>query len=53
MRIDEAVPVAVLGAAPYERSRSRSDADLADRMLSAMRHAFGGHLEKSAARPGL
>ena len=44
--IDEAVPTHVLSAALYERFSSRGEADFANRVLSAMRHAFGGHLEK-------
>jgi 6-phosphogluconate dehydrogenase len=48
--IDEAVPASVLSAALYERFSSRGDADFADRVLSAMRHEFGGHLEKAAAK---
>ena len=47
--IDEAVPVPVLSAALYERFSSRGEADFADRMLSAMRYEFGGHLEKPSA----
>ena len=47
--IDEAVPVPVLSAALYERFTSRGEADFADRVLSAMRYKFGGHLEKSVA----
>ena len=46
--IDEAVPAHVLTAALYERFSSRGDADFADKLLSAMRYEFGGHLEKSA-----
>jgi 6-phosphogluconate dehydrogenase len=46
--IDEAVPVPVLSAALYERFSSRGEADFADKLLSAMRYEFGGHLEKSA-----
>ncbi|SER58216.1 6-phosphogluconate dehydrogenase [Nitrosomonas sp. Nm51] len=44
--IDEAVPVPVLSAALYERFSSRGDADFANKILSAMRHEFGGHIEK-------
>jgi 6-phosphogluconate dehydrogenase len=44
--IDEAVPVPVLSAALYQRFSSRGDADFQDRLLSAMRFQFGGHLEK-------
>jgi 6-phosphogluconate dehydrogenase len=46
--IDEAVPVPVLSAALYQRFSSRGEADFQDRVLSAMRYEFGGHLEKSA-----
>ena len=45
--IDESVPVPVLSAALYERFSSRGEAEFANRVLSAMRHAFGGHLEKT------
>jgi len=45
--IDEAVPVPVLSAALYERFASRGEADYQDRLLSAMRFGFGGHLEKA------
>lgn len=48
--IDEAVPVPVLSSALYERFSSRGEADFADKLLSAMRYEFGGHLEKSAER---
>jgi 6-phosphogluconate dehydrogenase len=44
--IDEGVPVPVLATALYERFASRGDADYQDRLLSAMRFGFGGHLEK-------
>jgi 6-phosphogluconate dehydrogenase len=47
--IDEAVPVPVLSAALYERFSSRGDADFPDKLLSAMRYEFGGHLEKPSA----
>jgi 6-phosphogluconate dehydrogenase len=50
--IDEAVPATVLSAALYERFSSRGDADFADKVLSAMRHEFGGHVEKAAAKQG-
>jgi len=46
--IDEAVPAPVLTAALYERFASRGESDFADRLLSAMRFEFGGHLEKHA-----
>ena len=45
--IDEAVPVPVLSTALYERFSSRGEADYQDRLLSAMRFGFGGHLEKA------
>ncbi len=48
--IDEAVPVPVLSAALYQRFTSRGESDYQDRLLSAMRFAFGGHLEKAAAK---
>jgi 6-phosphogluconate dehydrogenase len=44
--IDEGVPVPVLTAALYERFTSRGEADYQDKLLSAMRFGFGGHLEK-------
>ena len=46
--IDEAVPVPVLTTALYERFSSRGEADYANKLLSAMRYGFGGHLEKAA-----
>jgi 6-phosphogluconate dehydrogenase len=48
--IDEAVPVPVLSAALYQRFISRGEADYQDRLLSAMRYGFGGHLEKAAGK---
>jgi len=48
--IDEAVPAPVLTTALYERFSSRGDADFQNKLLSAMRYAFGGHLEKPAAK---
>ena len=44
--IDEAVPASVLSTALYERFSSRGEADFADKLLSAMRYEFGGHLER-------
>ena len=44
--IDEAAPVPVLSAALFERFSSRGEADFADKLLSAMRFEFGGHVEK-------
>ena len=46
--IDEGVPVPVLSSALYERFSSRGEADYQDKLLSAMRFQFGGHLEKPA-----
>src|ERR1043166_49583 len=46
--IDEGVPVPVLTTALYERFASRGEADYQDKLLSAMRFGFGGHLEKTA-----
>jgi 6-phosphogluconate dehydrogenase len=46
--IDEGVPAHVLTTALYERFSSRGEANFADKLLSAMRYEFGGHLEKSA-----
>ena len=45
--IDEAVPAHVLAAALMERFASRGEAEFQDRVLSAMRFAFGGHHEKA------
>jgi 6-phosphogluconate dehydrogenase len=45
--IDEAVLVPVLSTALYQRFSSRGDADYPDKLISAMRYQFGGHLEKS------
>jgi len=44
--IDEGVPVPVLSASLYERFSSRGRADLANKVLSAMRAGFGGHVER-------
>lgn len=49
--IDEAVPAPVLTTALYERFSSRGEADFANKLLSAMRYEFGGHLEKSGGKP--
>ena len=46
--VDEGVPAPVLTAALYERFSSRGEADFADRILSAMRREFGGHVERPA-----
>jgi 6-phosphogluconate dehydrogenase len=46
--IDEGVPTPILTAALYERFTSRGNAEFANKLLSAMRYEFGGHLEKAA-----
>ena len=48
--IDEAVPAPVLSSALYQRFTSRGEADYQDKLLSAMRFGFGGHLEKAAGK---
>ena len=48
--IDESVPAPVLSAALYQRFTSRGEADYQDKLLSAMRYGFGGHLEKVAGK---
>jgi 6-phosphogluconate dehydrogenase len=48
--IDEGVPVPVLTSALYERFTSRGEADYQDKLLSAMRFGFGGHLEKTGVK---
>jgi 6-phosphogluconate dehydrogenase len=48
--IDEGVPVPVLSSSLYERFSSRGEADYQNRLLSAMRYGFGGHLEKAAGK---
>ena len=48
--IDEGVPTPVLTTALYERFSSRGEADFSNKLLSAMRFEFGGHLEKPAAK---
>ena len=47
--VEESVPANVLATALFERFSSRGEADFADKMLSAMRFAFGGHLERKAS----
>ena len=46
--IDEGVPAPVISAALFARFASRGHSEYADRLLSAMRYEFGGHLEKPA-----
>ncbi len=48
--IDEGAPAPVLTTALYERFSSRGDADFQNKVLSAMRYQFGGHLEKPASK---
>jgi 6-phosphogluconate dehydrogenase len=50
--IDESVPAPVLSAALYGRFSSRGQGDFADKLLSAMRRAFGGHEESPAQHGG-
>ncbi|MGE5724007.1 MAG: 6-phosphogluconate dehydrogenase (decarboxylating), partial [Acidobacteriota bacterium] len=46
--IDESAPAPVLSTALFARFASRGEADFADKLLSAMRYQFGGHLERKA-----
>jgi 6-phosphogluconate dehydrogenase len=48
--IDEGVPVPVLSSALYERFSSRGESDYQDKLLSAMRYQFGGHVEKPSGK---
>jgi 6-phosphogluconate dehydrogenase len=48
--IDEGVPTPVLTASLYERFSSRGDGEFSNKLLSAMRYEFGGHLEKPAEK---
>lgn len=48
--IESSAPAPVLTAALYERFTSRGEADFADKLLSAMRFQFGGHLEKKTSQ---
>ena len=48
--IDEGVPVPVLSSALYQRFSSRGKADFPNKLLSALRHQFGGHVEKPAGK---
>jgi 6-phosphogluconate dehydrogenase len=50
--IEESVPAPVISAALYDRFSSRGEADFADKLLSAMRSEFGGHVEKPDAAAG-
>jgi len=46
--MEEAVPAAVLSASLFTRFRSRKDHTYAEKVLSAMRNKFGGHVERPA-----
>ena len=46
--MDEGVPAPVLTSALYTRFSSRGEGDFGDKILSAMRYAFGGHEEKKS-----
>jgi 6-phosphogluconate dehydrogenase len=46
--IESSAPAPVLTAALYERFTSRGESEFADRLLSAMRYQFGGHVERPA-----
>ena len=48
--IDQGVPTPVLTTALYERFSSRGEAEFQDKLLSAMRYEFGGHVEKPTGR---
>jgi 6-phosphogluconate dehydrogenase len=50
--IDEGVPAPVINAALFARFDSRGQSEYANKLLSAMRFAFGGHIEKPAAKEG-
>jgi 6-phosphogluconate dehydrogenase len=50
--IDESAPAPVLATALFARFTSRGESDFADKLLSAMRYQFGGHLEKAAPSGG-
>ena len=49
--IDTGVPAPVLSSALFDRFSSRGESEFADKLLSAMRHAFGGHQEKKGRHP--
>jgi 6-phosphogluconate dehydrogenase len=48
--VEEGAPAPVLSAALYERFTSRGESDFANKLLSAMRFEFGGHLERKAEK---
>lgn len=50
--VDTGVPTPVLSAALYQRFSSRGASDYSNKLLSAMRHAFGGHIEKPGLKKG-
>ena len=49
--VDTGTPAPVLAAALFTRFASRGEDDVANRLLSAMRYQFGGHVERPAVRP--
>jgi 6-phosphogluconate dehydrogenase len=50
--IDEGIPAPVISSALFTRLSSRGAEQFEDKVMSAMRHEFGGHVEKLAANPG-
>jgi 6-phosphogluconate dehydrogenase len=47
--VDEAIPAPVISAALFARFSSRGQDEFADKVMSAMRHEFGGHREKKSS----
>lgn len=47
--VDEAIPAPVISAALFARFSSRGQDEFADKVMSAMRHEFGGHREKKTS----
>ena len=50
--VDEGVPAPVISSALFSRFSSRGSDEFADKIMSAMRYEFGGHLEKNRVKPG-
>jgi 6-phosphogluconate dehydrogenase len=50
--VDEGVPAPVISSALFSRFSSRGSDEFADKLMSAMRYEFGGHLEKDRVKPG-
>jgi 6-phosphogluconate dehydrogenase len=48
--VDESIPAPVLSAALFSRFSSRGEEDFANRLLSAMRFQFGGHVERGGTK---